>query len=296
MATPSTVRAFTSGHFGGIPSSYAAVATNPNSSDVSTADTIALMSRYARDYAGSHQVQEAVHRATSFLPADAPIAETVQAIYDWTKKNVRFVTDEEVLLAVFGKGPDSELVLTPPRLLTMPVPMGDCDCISTLLASMLIGSGADVGVSFTTVAVDDKQPDRFSHVYVIATLPCGQEIPLDASHGPEMGWEVGRIYRKQVYEVSQAGKCGGKMIQTLGGLDGFDWGQLLTFGAETTGNILTQRYAVPPPSYRQTPEGEITVRGRQAGVTAGIMPPIQGLGTYLLLGGAALLVVMMMRR
>ena len=86
------------------------------------------------------------------------------------------------------------------------------------------------------------------------------------------------------------------MIQTLGGLDGFDWGQLLTFGAETTGNILTQRYGVPPPSYRQTPEGEITVRGRQAGVTAGIMPPIQGLGTYLLLGGAALLVVMMMRR
>lgn len=299
MTAPSTSTAFRSEHFGGIPSSFESVVTNPNSSDVSTTDTIALMTRYARDHVDSHQVQEAVHRATSFLPAKAPPAEVVQSIYDWVKNNVRFITDEEVLMAVFGKGPDAELVLTPPRLLTMPVPMGDCDCISTLLASMLIASGADVGVSFTTVAVDDKEPDRFSHVYVIATLPCGQEIPLDASHGPEMGWEVNGIYRKQVYEVSRAGECSGgngKMIQTLGGLDGIDWGELLTTGVQTTSDIFKARYAVPPPSYRQTPEGEIVVRGSQAGITAGIMPPIQGLGTYLLLGGAALLVVMMMRR
>lgn len=285
---------FDSAHFGSVPSTYSSVLTNPNSSDISTRDTIQQMVRLAKAYSTDPTVQSAVASATSYLPIDAPSSEVVEAIYDWIKANIQFVEDESVLAEVFGYGADKELLLTPPRLLTMPSPAGDCDDYSTLLASMLIGSDSNVGVSFVTVAVDDSQPNRFSHVYVLASLPCGESVPLDASHGQYPGWEAEGIYRKQVWKITGVkrhsnnsnGDCNGnKKREGIGmipgsGLGQIDWGSLVTTGVQTTADIFKSRYGVPPPGTAITvgPGGSQVIRTGQPGVTAGIFPPLSPFG------------------
>jgi transglutaminase-like putative cysteine protease len=121
--------------------------------------------------------------------------ETVRAIYWYVKRHLTFCSDESLLAAQFGLGPDKELLISPLVLLQMPTPMGDCDDYSLLLASLL--KALLVPVKFVSVAVDEAEPWRFSHVYVKAMVDGGW-LALDASHGSYPGWEYGGKVFKQV--------------------------------------------------------------------------------------------------
>jgi hypothetical protein len=78
----------------------------------------------------------------------------------------------------------------------------DCDGFTQFVACLLIALG--VPCSLCVVAVDQEQPDRFSHIYVVA-YPNGQRIAMDVSHGAFPGWEcpnLGRIRETPVHPRS----------------------------------------------------------------------------------------------
>lgn len=76
--------------------------------------------------------------------------------------------------------------------------IGDCDDFSCYLAALLKANG--IPCSFVTVGADERVPDQFSHVYVVAypVDEWGQQerLPLDASHGEYPGWEVPNQFGK----------------------------------------------------------------------------------------------------
>jgi len=95
-----------------------------------------------------------------------------------------------------------EIPPLPRDLLALPVPVaqGDCDDYSMLAASMLLAEG--IPCAFVTVAADSRDPSQFSHVYVVSRRG-GARIPIDASHGPSVGWETPEFYRRSEWPVAQ---------------------------------------------------------------------------------------------
>lgn len=167
------------------------VRTNPYDNLVSTRDTIAVMRTLAWRDASSSEV-----RSIACSLAGGDIDDTIRNIFDWVRRNIRFV-DDEVLLTQYGISPGGiEFVTSPIQLLQRRT--GDCDDFSTLLASLLIASRLPIGIHFVTIGENDSE---FSHVYVVAELPDGRVIPLDASHGPEPGWETSSWKMKIFWQV-----------------------------------------------------------------------------------------------
>src|SRR5258707_12680979 len=58
----------------------------------------------------------------------------------------------------------------------------------------------DIPCSYATVGADREMPDQFTHVYLVAYQNDGpyggMRVPLDLSHGPQLGWEVPNRYGK----------------------------------------------------------------------------------------------------
>lgn len=192
---------FVHGLFGVVPSNIRAFRTDSRNNYVSTADTIAEMKRVAISSSQHPVVIQAVNIALRNLPSDASLIEQSAAIFSWVKSHVRFVKHEQQQYELFGLGPDNQLLITPERLLTMPNPSGDCANYSMLLAAMLISLGWGLGISFVTVGADPNEPQRYSHVYVIAKYPCGKVISLDGSHGDYFGWETQDVSKKKEWNV-----------------------------------------------------------------------------------------------
>ncbi len=150
------VRSGFSSHFdgGGIPSTIASVRTNPTDSNVSTRDTIVQMTKLARTYAKHPIVMDAIWQAVEHTNGQDE-GEIVTAIFDWVRAHVEFVDDEKVLDEIWGHTPDeAELLIAPPRLLSMDVPQGDCDDQATLLATMLMGAAESIGVEAVSYSSD----------------------------------------------------------------------------------------------------------------------------------------------
>lgn len=180
--------------------------TNRYDSDVSTAATIADMRRLARMYSHDPSVIAAVSSALSKNATTPAHRDIAHAIYYWVRANVRFVEDETLLyqqLGVSVEDLDKELLIVPPVLLAMPVPMGDCDDFSVLIASMLMCAG--LRPYFVTVAADATEPQKFSHVYVCAELADeGTHLCLDAGNrlsAVPAGWESEKVSRKAVWSI-----------------------------------------------------------------------------------------------
>lgn len=166
------------------------VATDPLNNDVSTADTIQQMIAIARVSSRTPFVAEVVDRIIQSLGNRPTNTDLVRAIYRFVKATVTFCEDETILGSQMGYvDVNQELLITPMALLSMPHPMGDCDDFSTLVATLCVA--VSIPVWFVTVAVDELQPFRFSHVYCKALVD-GKYIMLDASHGGYPGWETNR--------------------------------------------------------------------------------------------------------
>lgn len=204
--------------FGSADSSLHVFDTDPTDTDLSTAHTVALMANHARDAAGSSIVLDARDEILEHLHEGSSEGELLEATFHWIKERVQFVQDESLVKRLFGIDSGKELLITPERLLTMPHPMGDCDDFSTLCCSLLLSMG--IQCDFVTIAAQRDTPDKFSHVYCVATLPSGEKVNLDTSHGKAVGWEAPNIYRKQIWNVLRDED----MLVKRNGLGDGDWG------------------------------------------------------------------------
>ncbi len=179
------------------------VAANPIDTDASTIQTIQRMIPIARYSAGTAVIGNAVNDCLASLPRQHSMKDLARAIWWWVKKHVTYVEDETILATKMGyEDPNQELLISPEVLLHMPTPMGDCDDFSMVVASLLVC--AQIPCAFVTIAVDELQPNRFSHVYVKCQLPdTGEVMIMDCSHGSYPGWETDReIYRRAEWLVN----------------------------------------------------------------------------------------------
>ncbi len=175
------------------------VPTNPRDNLVSTVDTINKMIVLVNESVGSPIViQTAMQIVAGIGKHSANEMDLIRGVFWWCKHHVMFKEDEAALMQDFGVenlGTGKELLLSPPYLLGMPQPTGDCDDFSTLICTLLKCMGFK-RVGFRTIAADSLDPRCFTHVYVIVQLQDGRFYPIDGSHGPYPGWESEVIYKK----------------------------------------------------------------------------------------------------
>lgn len=259
------------------------IAPRPADDEQATAQTIALMSDYARQAASSPAIAAAAELATHGTRTKADKA---RAIFAWVKRRVRFVEDDaaaEPLEGLQGIEPaNAEVVIYPADLLQMPAPAGDCDDHATLTAALLLAAG--ITPEFVTIAADASTPD-YSHVYTRARLSPSCAIALDTSHGPRPGWEATPTGKKRVWRIEP-------MQPRLGAVA--PWVQdLIKTGTQTTAEIFKERYGqAPAGTYKQTAEGGIYYRQLPGASDfafpgASLAVPTSG-STLLLIGGVFL--------
>ena len=243
-------------HFG-LGSVASVIHTNPNSSDISTADTIQQMKGIANKESQDTRIRE----LASVIVKDAQsIHSALAMVWYWVKQHVRFLEDEAVVRI------DQELLITPLRLLSMPIPQGDCDDFSTLTATLIIASGLPVEVEFVTIAADSETPERWSHVYVAVRSHEGYMV-MDTSHGEFPNWEYqGKVWRKKHWginfngnkeeQIMIANAASGPMGQD-GGMGAVDWGNIIESGFRTAYNVIDRRVGgnINPGEYTTGPGG-----------------------------------------
>jgi hypothetical protein len=178
----------------GVPIRIADRGTNPYDNAISTKDTVYQMIALARRAANYPLVTSAVDSCLRKLHNKSNKLALCRAIFWFVKGRVKFRLDEDVVYNELGKQDwNQELLIDPGLLLSMPNPQGDCDDFSLLCASMLCA--AHIKCGFVTIAADSSEPQRFSHIYVVAYLGSGQRFPLDCSHGSLPGWETKHIFK-----------------------------------------------------------------------------------------------------
>ncbi len=166
--------------------------------DGQVADVINMMAGYVEaDYRSPLIQADAAEALTSYGP------DQVTAVFHYVKSKLRFVHDAEI--SEFLGAPDIVEVLIRPRDMSEFVAggtaRGDCDCFVMYGAALLRAMG-EKDVRFVTVAADSRDPERFSHVYLVVYRE-GKRIPLDLSHGDEPGWETDKYYRRREWPLSR---------------------------------------------------------------------------------------------
>jgi hypothetical protein len=145
-----------------------------------TAMTVRTMGRHITDALSDPIINQVASTACEQ-------ASPVFSLWWWVKQAVKFKQDDALILKLFGERDHYELLISPPVLLRMPVPQGDCDDFTMLLSALLICAGYRVRI--VTIECDPRRPGEYSHVYA-ETLANGRWVPMDASHGKFPGWEV----------------------------------------------------------------------------------------------------------
>jgi hypothetical protein len=187
--------------------------TTPLNNDRSTSDTIHQMIQLANSSASSPDIRsilnQCIDKAKTSTTGKPSLRDLVRCIFWWVKGHVRFEEDEIILAKAYGVTMEQisqvggiDMIISPIALVRMPQPMGDCDCFSTLLASLLIC--AHIPCWFITICADELEPMRWSHVYCMAWLNDERRgIILDASHGSYPGWETDKEkFRKVAWRVN----------------------------------------------------------------------------------------------
>ena len=251
------------------------IAGLPPGDDEATAITIAHMAHYAKQDSLSPIVRRAAAEAAATAQSNGA-ADIAESVFRWIQRRIRYQVDQATASPVWQDADNTEVLIRPVDLLTMPRPAGDCDDFSMLCASMLRALGIET--SFKTVAADPAAPHLYSHVYVVAHTPQGQ-VALDTSHGDRPGWEVRTAGKSRLWRVEDA-------MSQLGALP--DWAtELIKIGGQTGAKIAEARFGQPPAGtyiqrgdeilFRQ-PKGSAPFAFPDVGVNAGG----GGFGTMLL--------------
>lgn len=183
-----------------------------NNPDDQVSDTIALMRRFVQEDSKAPEVRE-----DAFKALEAANGDVLEGVFRQAKKALRFQKDVDVLRSIRPGEDDVECLVRPIDVALLnrrgEVVPGDCDDFSMYCAALLTALGYDA--AFRTVAADESAPNYFSHVYAVAILPDGTEVPLDASHGSYVGWEAPNQFgRVETWPVQTSGF--GKILLILG--------------------------------------------------------------------------------
>jgi Transglutaminase-like superfamily len=130
--------------------------------------------------------------------------DTLASIWWWIKHRVKFVHHDVQICQVIGQcqgGLEYQLLVTPPVLLRMSKPAGDCATFTMLALAMAMAAGCRVRIA--TLACDRQRPGDYSHVYGAVMLDSGEWCPFDVSHGKYPGWEVPQYdqQRKTIWDL-----------------------------------------------------------------------------------------------
>ena len=286
-------------------------------SETQTEQTISRMAEYVREDSEAPIIQTIAWR---LAPLGASAEQTASNVWYWVKLSTVFVRDSEAAAPVVPEPELFEVLIRPVDLVRMRYQGGDCDDFAMLTAALLRALG--VPAYFVTLAADEREPGRYSHVFVYAEVAPGRMMALDTSHGPYPGWEKKSAGKKRVWSVEnpmmQLGGLGASEYDPYTGSwvdmspvvgspssaasSGAPWWQnVISSGMK----ILSARYATPPAgTYIQT-AGGVYSRGVPGAVpypptTTGISIGQSGSSSNLLLIGglvvAGLVVFGMMRR
>lgn len=165
--------------------------------DQVTQQTIELMGRYVQNDLNDPLVVTAAQEVRrcfgSGNPAAAnkfdPQVSDTWGVWWYVKHLLKFRLDEGALMQWHGETDQQDFLISPAVLLRMSEPKEDCDGFSMLTAALLTKLG--IPAVFATVAADPNDPQRWSHVFVLAYAG-GRWIPMDVSHGKHPGWMVPR--------------------------------------------------------------------------------------------------------
>lgn len=175
----------------------------PEDPDGQVRETIRHILGYVRADANSWPVQACAQRVLELGAGDP-----VRGLWALIKGRMRFQHDEDTanqLRVNDARIPSTiEVVIRPYDQAVLVLTRGgveDCDGFEGFAASVL--TALEVPCSLVTVAADEDEPGRYSHVY-LAAYPQGYggpRLPIDFSHGPYPGWECPNLGRLREWPV-----------------------------------------------------------------------------------------------
>lgn len=156
--------------------------------------TAAVMRRLARTDVNEPNMQQVVR---SFRPG--PLG--VRDAFNYVVSLIPYVNDPGRTIWVEGipytLPKDEEFLVAPRHFINRKITGGDCDDMSTTLASLLLALGFEV--RYKVIA---WRREEFTHVYLLCTVPGFGIIPLDPVKGyTGFGWEKPGIIRTNTYKV-----------------------------------------------------------------------------------------------
>ena len=152
-------------------------------SPVVTQQTVRKMGEHIQNALNDPLIQRIAASACGNVGQVDPLS----ALWWWVKHAVQFRQDDSLILELFNERDHFELLISPPVLIRMKKPQGDCDDFTMLILALAACAGYRVRI--VTVQCDRSRPNEYSHVYGEALIDRGW-MPLDVSHGTYPGWEV----------------------------------------------------------------------------------------------------------
>jgi len=132
--------------------------------EYTTDDVLNIMQGYAVKDHASEEIQNLAMDITSGINPSDPNS-MMLAVRNWILANMTFILDHDEARRMFNiDHPDLEMVKAPVQ--TLESRRYDCDCVATLIASMLMALGIPtrfVVVSYQPIEVTG--PDGYSHVF-----------------------------------------------------------------------------------------------------------------------------------
>lgn len=118
----------------------------------------------------------------------------IQAVHDFIVDDIEYRLDEH-------EGESIEVVAAPRHTIGGNRKYGDCDCMVTAFATLMLIAGYDCKVK--VVAWRPEAATEFTHVYIVCHIPSLDVwIPCDPTRGRDgFGWQVSPRYREHLYDV-----------------------------------------------------------------------------------------------
>ena len=194
----------------------------PDSPDAQVAATVGVMAQYALEDSTDPEVRgqaASALRENGGDPNSYSDVDAVHAVWSYIRSRLSFVQDGVTgapAADLFGQ-PVIESVTRPRDIASWGV--GDCDDYATWGACLLTALG--VPCRFVTVAADARVPGEYSHVYLVAYPEVDGtviRVPMDLSHGKQVGWETANKYGKlREWELQEcaSGVGGGECLEAL---------------------------------------------------------------------------------
>jgi len=171
---------------------YEVIETSYNPSE-QVAQTIPILRRYIREDADTFRKNGFAGR----LRAQYPHADPKEIALREAKRRLRFATDQDTAARAFGpEGLSGSSDWVPIEVLQRPVDVvsgsdpgtpvdGDCDDYTMFVCAVSLALDPDSNVQMVCVPADPSSPGVLSHIYASV-----DGVPVDASHGDFVGWEV----------------------------------------------------------------------------------------------------------